>query len=664
VNAGAGAVAGGGTSAASAVVLSEPATPVERPAEVVRQRRPVPQRWMTPRAIGLACLAAYLVLAVLAFAPVSPFSTSSLPTAGNGNPAGSDALQMTWFLAYFPYAVAHGVSLFHTNLIDYPGGVNLADNTSLPVLGLLASPVTLTLGPVAAFNVLIRLSFALSAGSMYLVLGRWCSSWQARFAGGLLYGFGPYMAGQAMHLDLVFVPIPALLLLLGDELLRRRRMRAPLLGLAIGGCAAVQYLISPDVLSGCGVMAVIVGAGLAIRHRDLVRPSLPYLGAVAAAALGVFVLVCGYPIYEMLAGPAHLTGPVLAVSNLQSDSADLLGPIVPTSTQLLTPPAISHLGDYLVGGNLSESGSYLGIPLLIALVLIVRRLRGEADVLLFACAAIAAYVMSLGGHLVTATWRSPLPLPGDVPAHLPLLEDTIPARYALYVTLFLAVVLAIGVERLVLRGEGPVGGRSGRRRAAVLGLLIVVTLLPDAPFKSAPLTWSPSLPATLERLLPPGAVVAADPGAQLGHAGPMTWQAIDAMSFRLIGGYANIAMPGEPFGTKSLEPPPFFRAMPQPPQQPSGLARPGVIQEQVAALRGEEAELRSYLSDNSVTALVFTGFGAPTDGEGTIGYDATARIAPSSYWFLDSALGPPSVVGAGFVIWLEHAGSWEDPTGA
>ena len=113
---------------------------------------------------------------------------------------------MTWFLAWIPYALDHGLNIFHSNFLDYPHGVDLANTTSVPLLGLLAAPFTLSLGPVAAFNILLRLAFASSATSMFFVLRSWCRT-PAAFIGGLLYGFGPYMVVQsANHLDLICYP--------------------------------------------------------------------------------------------------------------------------------------------------------------------------------------------------------------------------------------------------------------------------------------------------------------------------------------------------------------------------------------------------------------------------------------------------------------------------
>src|SRR5487761_2308097 len=90
----------------------------------------------------------YLTSSVMAFWPSPPWDATRLPTDYFGKYMFGDPPQMTWFLDWFPYAVSHGLNVFHTNFIDYPVGVNLANNTSVPLLGLIASPITLTLGPV------------------------------------------------------------------------------------------------------------------------------------------------------------------------------------------------------------------------------------------------------------------------------------------------------------------------------------------------------------------------------------------------------------------------------------------------------------------------------------------------------------------------------------
>ena len=181
-------------------------------------------------------------------------------------------------------------------------------------------------------------------------------------------------------------------------------------------------------------------------------------------AIGLFAALAAYPIYEMLFGQGHIGGPVVPAGLLQSTRADLFGAIIPTSNQLLKIPAITSIGNQFVGGNLSENGTYIGIPLLILLLMIVLRQRRNATIVAFASAGCVAWVLSLGAHLSIGGWSSPIPLPGDLLTHLPLLDNTIPARYGLYVILFASMLVGIGVERMkfdsVLRDAGEVASRS------------------------------------------------------------------------------------------------------------------------------------------------------------------------------------------------------------
>jgi hypothetical protein len=585
-----------------------------------------------------------------------------VPTVATGNPSWQDPFQMMWFLAYVPYALTHGTPLFHTTLIDYPRGVNLADNTWVPILGLAGWPITASLGPVATFNFLLRLSFFVSAGTMFLVLRRWCSSWQGPFVAGLLYAFSPYMTAQELHLDLNFVPIPPLLLLLGDELVRRQKMRPPVLGLLIAVACAVQYLLSPDVLSGCVVIALVIAIVLAIRFHSQVRDRIGYIAKAGAVAIGGFVVIAGYPIYQMVVGPGHLKGPVIAVRRLQYNSADLLGPITPTSHQLFVPAALASLGDRMVHTNLSENGAYLGIPLIIVLALIVWRLRKDAFVAIAAFGAVAALVLSYGAHLVAADWRSPIPLPGYVLSRMVLLEDTIPARYSLYVTIFAAAILAIGIDRLwpalwakraaradttttsTNDGRGAAARFLTRQRVLLGGATaaVVITLMPALPFESESLPWASSLPATLARVLPKHAVIATIPEASPQDAAPMAWQAIDGMSFQIVGGYANVQSPylkvgqrwpypGEPYFMLGETPVPSYPIPATLAPLPSG-PHPG------------HKLYCAYIKAKSIAALVYA---FPDTTTGPVVLPAGIGIYRAI-----GALGPPNIVAHGYAIWL------------
>jgi hypothetical protein len=622
------------------------------------------------------CVVAYAALAVLAFLPASPFATHELPAAVPGSPAGADPFQMAWFLAWFPYAVTHGLNIFHTNLFDYPAGVNLADNTAVPLLGLLAWPITATLGPVASFNFLIRLAFALSGASMFLVLRRWCSSTTAPFIGGLLYAFGPYMTGQELHLDLTFVPIPPLLVLCADELIRRRRMRPTRLGLLIGAATAAQFLISPDVLSGCVVLVLGTAIVLGIRQRHSVHEWLPYVRMTATAAAATFALIAGYPIWEMITGAGHVSGPVIPVTSLQNLRADLVGPIVPTKNELLAPRFLARWGDELVIGNLSENGTFLGLPLVILLVVIVRRLRHDVMIRALSWLAVGAFVISLGPKLRFAAITTFIPLPEAVFEHVPLLYNTIPARYGLYVALFVSIILAVGIDRLWLphgvtgatrdatevepESEpitqpapatsdrwrthlGRLGADTERARMARIGIVsvvVILSLLPSVPFHSRSLPWPSTLPPAVARVVPHGSVVLTYPFATPLHPEAMLWEATAGMNYRLMGGYANIEVDSVGQRWPALLEPQFV-------QELLGYSKHGDRWPAPPAVdTADLAALRTFLARYSVGAVV---------------YWAGADDPIAADKFLHEALGQPYLSEQGFAIWLPTEGRWLPP---
>ena len=146
-------------------------------------------------------------------------------------------------------------------------------NTSVPLLGLLASPITLIVSPVVAFNALMTLGLALSAWVMYLVARRWVGTGPAVVAG-LLYGFGPPMIGASLgHLHLIVAIFPPLVLVLLDDLLVRRR--SPLrTGLLLGLAAAAQFFIGSELLTTTVIVAALGLVVLAIEHRGLIRVSV------------------------------------------------------------------------------------------------------------------------------------------------------------------------------------------------------------------------------------------------------------------------------------------------------------------------------------------------------------------------------------------------------
>jgi hypothetical protein len=487
------------------------------------------------------CLGVYCLFAVLIYWPTSPLSSQALPSGGFGDPA-----QMTWFLAWIPYALAHGQNPFHTTLIDYPFGVDLADNTSVPLLGLLVTPMTRIFGAVASFNFLLRASFVASAGAMFFVLRRYCRSLVACFVGGLCYGFGPFLASQGQgnaHLNLVFLPIPPLLFWCVDEICLTQRRKAIPMGFLLGALCSAQILIAPEVLSDCAVIGAVALLGLCVINRSEIRRRFAHAERALWVGGTTFVVLAGYPIWEMLAGSGHVTGPVQPAANLQGFASDLFTPLIPTARQFLAPKVLVGFASHFATHNASALGGYLGAPFLVFVVVLGAIWHRERIVRIAEALALLAFVLSLGSHLHVDGHNTSIPLPEGLFVHVPVLDNTTPARFALEVLLFVSIVMAVCIDRTIshLAEKGP--SRSRITKASALGAcsaFALIALAPNVPFRSTSLPWSSSLVTTLKRAIPTNSVTLTYPFASPPYVPAMVWQATDEMSFTITGGYATV----------------------------------------------------------------------------------------------------------------------------
>jgi hypothetical protein len=411
----------------------------------------LPQKARPPlRALAEASAAGavYLVLACLLYWPATPFGTGHLPGCACGDPE-----QQTWFLAWTSHALTHGLNPFFTHYLNTPRGANLAIDTAMPLLGVLGTPITLLAGPVATFNLLLKLGLAASGASMFWVLRRYTSWWPAAFGGGLLFAFSPYLAGQAVrHVFLSFVPLVPLFIPLLDDWLVSRRRSPVRSGILLGLVAALQYLISPEILLTSVVMAVAGLAWLALRHPRAAGERAGALARGVVTALPVFVLIAGYAMWLLIAGPNRPAGPVHILSGLARYHADLLSPLLPTSHQLLAPGALAAAGDRLPTGSTIENGFYLGLPLLVLLCYFAGRYRRVPLMATATVIGLAAFILGLGARLTVNGTAIGVPLPFAAFAHLPILQNLEPARLSLYVQLAAAVIVAVGLDKTRVHG--------------------------------------------------------------------------------------------------------------------------------------------------------------------------------------------------------------------
>lgn len=505
---------------------------------------------------GVAAAAVYAASAVFIYHRILFAATGSMPGCDCG-----DQAQEVWFLRWPLYAIGHGLNPFYSTWMNYPKGVNLAINTSSPLLGILSAPLQLTIGTVSTYDVLLVLALTSSALSMCLALRRWVRTWAAAFTGGLLYGFSPYMIGQGGgHVFLVVLFIPPIVLTLLHEIVVSQRNAAVRNGLLLGLLLVLQYYISPEILAMTLIVAVTGVALLAVVRWRTVWDRLPHVVVAALVTAAVCAAALVYPLWMSTHGPQHVVGPPHPLSGLAIFPGDLLGPVVPTSNQLGLH-ALAVRGDVLVGNNAGENGMYLGVPLLIVLAVFVSVYRRRRALCFFGAMVVVSTILALGPTLVVDTHHTGIPLPAWILGRLPLLQDILDVRFSLFAQLAAAAALAIGLDEMITAARGRYWQHGSFPLAAVVGpaaaaIVALAPLIPSAPYPAAA-TMTPaffSSPA-VDRI-PAGSAVLTYPFPLRADAEwSMTFQAEADMRFKVFGGDAFV--PDGPGGTSVPVPAPL-----------------------------------------------------------------------------------------------------------
>lgn len=490
---------------------------------------------------ALVCCGLYLSLALLAFGDLSSIGPARM--AGVPTP---DTADQIWFLAWTHYALAHGLNPFFTQWQNYPAGINLLGTTSMMALGVMLSPITAHFGPIVAWNVLVRLSVALSALSMCLVLRRWVRWWPAAFIGGLFYGFSAYILLNVGHAFLIFVPLPPLMLLLVYEALVRQRWSPRTTGAILGVACALQYLISSEIL----VSTIIVG-GVAtviyfVASSKEFKAGWPYIRTSLIFCVAIGGALLAYPALFTLLGPQHVNGAPQQAGTLAKWHGDLLASVKPGPSQWLST---KNLGAYGIA-NYGQY-AYLGIPLVIALIAIVAWLRKRRFVLFIGLMAVISFFLSLGSTLYINGVNTHIPMPFAILTVFPWVDGLVAVRFSLYTSMFAAGIIAIGLDELrrhiLTRSRPSVWTRIAAFTAPiVLAAVIAVPLLPSGPRANSPTGVSSFFTSKTVDVIPKESVVLSYPYPRAGIPSlvysdrvdqGLLDQAASGMRYKIVGGY-------------------------------------------------------------------------------------------------------------------------------
>jgi hypothetical protein len=435
---------------------------------------------------------------------------------------GPDPTAMIWFFEWLPWSLAHHLSPLHTDLVWQPQGLNLVWTTNVPLLSAVALPLTLTAGPVLAYNVLTLCAPVAAAMAAYCLCLHLTRSPAAALFGGYIFGFSSYeMAETIDHLNLDFTVFVPLLVLVAVLRIQGRLSRVATT-LLIGVGVACQFMISTEITATGAVFSTILW-GVALVVFPDTRAMLLRLAVDISLAAPITVLLVSPLLWAMIHGSHDLAVPSF-VPFLFSN--DLTSFAVPTVSSLIGGAFFSGFTRHFTN-VVDEQGAYIGLPLLFILGFFFCKEWGRPYTRFLALGFAIIIVASLGPLLLIDGHFSGFTLPWYLIEKLPLLSAAEPNRFALFMWLVIAIVVSFWLAEPRTR--------DGVRQRMLFGMLACSMIMPILhPVQPVP-EQKLFEPGNLQAAIGPDKRVLILPFASQGHS--TYWQAENHFGFIQTGGY-------------------------------------------------------------------------------------------------------------------------------
>lgn len=411
-----------------------------------------------PPARYLWVLLAYTALTLLMLAPLLPY----FGTAVVGGPvARNDAWQNIWNLWWVQQALATFQNPFQTPLLYYPEGADLHLQTLNISNGILAAPITWLFGPIAAFNSMVVLAFALAGLGGYGLALRVSGHRAAAFIGGLALTFSPFHMtklwdGQLEMIALQWLPLYVLFLLravedesYGDALLAG-------LFLALIGYTSWYYFLFFAIYSALFALIWLLAppqlparASTSItlwQDRRLRMFTQLLLAGMASVLLLLPIL---QPSLRDVGGGSDDGGGIAEMFGYLKiiHSADLGDFWLPSALHPLWGAAVTQYGErihpYIAAWNIALG--YLAI-LLTGIALVVKRRAAWR----WALIAAIGLILALGPILQIGGMQTGIPLPYAILSLLPGVSIAHrPSHFVVITVVLLAPLVALGMRALL-----------------------------------------------------------------------------------------------------------------------------------------------------------------------------------------------------------------------
>lgn len=438
---------------------------------------------------------------------------------------GNDKYIYIWSMAWWPHALLHHLNPFIAKVVWVPEGINLAKVTAFPGLALLAMPITLIFGPVAAYNLVTIFSPALAAWTAYLLGYYVLRSSLLALLIGYLFGYSAYIIAQMLgHLVLV---APAFLIPLFPLLLLYRldgKISVQKCTLLFALCLVILFSISSEIFITFTFWGGISYLLAIFCFSNLREQLINFIKIIVIAYLLAAVVLSPYIYFFFSDKLMDVIG-----NDPIGFSNDLLGFFLPHSIFLVSTSGARALA-MRFSGNWSEWNSYLGGAVLLIYILFVAQFwktsYGRYLSIITGILAIASLgpVLHIAGvEVLSFPWK-------NLFLKVPVLNLALPARLGLFTSLSMAFCVALWLK-------------NSNHRPAIKAILLAIGILCLLP------SFNPAFRPTIARYEKPDFISsgmykkylsATDNVLTLpyfNNSPSLLWQVETDFSFNFAGGY-------------------------------------------------------------------------------------------------------------------------------
>jgi hypothetical protein len=460
---------------------------------------------------------------------------------------GDPALTL-WSLAAVSKDLTEFKLPFFSNMLWVPKGVNLLDNTTEPLLGVISFPITLLFGPLWSYLILGTIGTFLNAASGWYLCSRITGVNLASYFGGLIAGFNPFLTGSAMfgQYGILYSSIPMIGIsaLLNIYFLKKKDLKYFLI---FGATIVFEVLVSPEILAIEITGILIVGIFLLLFYPKTFIKEFKATYKNVLISLSGSLIVLLYPLYFILKGPQHLSKPPWGVSQ------SVFG--VNWEQSVILPNSIGHLSGFLyTAGYFGPSpapAGYMGIPLFVLLILgmlflcFQRHFRFLIGIIFISVWLTTGSIIYAGSNK-TYIFNTPLKyiLIWKLLSRLPVISSIIPQRFSIMFWVAAAMLLSTAINIFYIKASAILS--KTKLKTNVVFILLYAGLLSVL----LPVFKAEELPIVTSKISVPGCfydfnsapynaktfLVVPFAGVN-GSAEAMAWDALAGLPVKLVGGY-------------------------------------------------------------------------------------------------------------------------------